>query len=342
MPVKLRAPCGRGNRDQWRAGTRVTMVSPPRTTEPTMRLAAATCVLMTAVSAANGQAPLPPPSSDPLAARAKGRSDAPVTVYEMSDFQCPYCRAFALTTMPLLEKEYVQTGKARSAHPRSTSREGCSKGRPPSRCSGPYWTRSTAARRPTGRGDGGPPFLHIPAERAAGRAGAAPRRPLRQEDRPRGGRASRRARAAGGVGAVAARPQTAARVGARALRGRRSAGQAGARDAPGRTAAVAARLYLLFPVRRAARPHAPRGLRRLSAVRPRGRCGGRAGRATTFGAGVLEARRMARAHARRAAARDKAGADLGDSGARQLAAALAGAPLGGARLSRPRSRGDNQ
>jgi len=36
-----------------------------------------------------------------------------VTVYEMSDFQCPYCRAFALTTMPLLEKEYVQTGKVR-------------------------------------------------------------------------------------------------------------------------------------------------------------------------------------------------------------------------------------
>src|SRR5436305_13474840 len=51
--------------------------------------------------------------SDPLAARAKGRPDAPVTVYEMSDFQCPYCRSFALTTMPLLEKEYVQTGQVR-------------------------------------------------------------------------------------------------------------------------------------------------------------------------------------------------------------------------------------
>src|SRR5437667_9038261 len=48
-----------------------------------------------------------------LAARTKGRPDAPVTVYEMSDFQCPYCRAFALATMPLLEREYVQAGKVR-------------------------------------------------------------------------------------------------------------------------------------------------------------------------------------------------------------------------------------
>ena len=51
--------------------------------------------------------------SDPLAPRTKGRADAPVTVYEMSDFQCPYCRAFALTTMPVLEREYVRSGKAR-------------------------------------------------------------------------------------------------------------------------------------------------------------------------------------------------------------------------------------
>src|SRR2546430_6590069 len=50
---------------------------------------------------------------DPLAARSKGRRDAPVTLYEMSDFQCPYCREFALTTMPLLEREYIATGKVR-------------------------------------------------------------------------------------------------------------------------------------------------------------------------------------------------------------------------------------
>jgi protein-disulfide isomerase len=50
---------------------------------------------------------------DPLAARSKGRRTAAVTVYEMSDFQCPYCRGFALETMPVLEREYVATGKVR-------------------------------------------------------------------------------------------------------------------------------------------------------------------------------------------------------------------------------------
>src|SRR2546427_12561099 len=48
-----------------------------------------------------------------LAARTKGRPDAPGTVYEMSDFQCPYCRAFALGTMPLLEREDVQAFNGR-------------------------------------------------------------------------------------------------------------------------------------------------------------------------------------------------------------------------------------
>src|SRR5438876_684983 len=50
---------------------------------------------------------------DPLVARSRGRLNAPVTVYEMSDFQCPYCRAFALTTLPLLERDYVASGKVR-------------------------------------------------------------------------------------------------------------------------------------------------------------------------------------------------------------------------------------
>jgi protein-disulfide isomerase len=49
----------------------------------------------------------------PLESRSKGSLKAPVTVYEMSDFQCPYCRQFALETFPQLEREYIRSGKVR-------------------------------------------------------------------------------------------------------------------------------------------------------------------------------------------------------------------------------------
>lgn len=52
-------------------------------------------------------------STAALAARSKGAVTAPVTVYEMSDFQCPYCRRFALEIFPALEAEYVRTGRVR-------------------------------------------------------------------------------------------------------------------------------------------------------------------------------------------------------------------------------------
>lgn len=50
---------------------------------------------------------------DPLALRTKGTAAAPVTVYEMSDFQCPYCKRHAEQVFPGLEKEYIATGKVR-------------------------------------------------------------------------------------------------------------------------------------------------------------------------------------------------------------------------------------
>lgn len=56
------------------------------------------------------QAPNPTqlsPDNDPVI----GNLNAPVQVYEFSDFQCPFCRRFFTDSLSQLEKEYVDTGK---------------------------------------------------------------------------------------------------------------------------------------------------------------------------------------------------------------------------------------
>jgi protein-disulfide isomerase len=42
-----------------------------------------------------------------------GAEDAPVTVVEFADYQCPFCLRFTKTTFPLLKKKYIDTGKVR-------------------------------------------------------------------------------------------------------------------------------------------------------------------------------------------------------------------------------------
>jgi protein-disulfide isomerase len=68
---------------------------------------------LAALFAAGGTALAQEQSSSAAATRAKGSASAPVTVYEMSDFQCPYCRRFALETFRAIEREYISPGKVR-------------------------------------------------------------------------------------------------------------------------------------------------------------------------------------------------------------------------------------
>ncbi len=48
-----------------------------------------------------------------LRSRARGSDSARVTVYEVADFECPYCAEFTRTVEPKLDSAYVKTGKVK-------------------------------------------------------------------------------------------------------------------------------------------------------------------------------------------------------------------------------------
>ena len=77
-----------------------------------MRVALAVAILALAL-AAGPSSPVAAQQDDLLAARTHGSPTAPVTVYEISDFQCPFCARFFLETMPSLEREYVVPGRVK-------------------------------------------------------------------------------------------------------------------------------------------------------------------------------------------------------------------------------------
>lgn len=78
--------------------------------------------LLMGISTGCGSATPEPPTVTPTPAwpsqtsegePAKGSPDAPVTIIEYTEFQCPFCARFVKETLPLIEEKYVATGKVR-------------------------------------------------------------------------------------------------------------------------------------------------------------------------------------------------------------------------------------
>lgn len=74
-------------------------------------------VTMTAVTKrlSNGGGTVRPESATVVvpAPLVLGRADAPVTIVEYTDFQCPFCARHATTTLPEIRRKYVATGQVR-------------------------------------------------------------------------------------------------------------------------------------------------------------------------------------------------------------------------------------
>ena len=55
----------------------------------------------------------PRPADIPRQGTTLGNPDAPLTIVEYSDFQCPFCRKASLEIVPQIEADYIATGKAK-------------------------------------------------------------------------------------------------------------------------------------------------------------------------------------------------------------------------------------
>jgi protein-disulfide isomerase len=55
--------------------------------------------------------PIPKAPVDLAGSATEGSPDAPIAIVVFSDFQCPFCRAFAESVLPTFRDQYVNTGR---------------------------------------------------------------------------------------------------------------------------------------------------------------------------------------------------------------------------------------
>lgn len=75
-------------------------------------LAVAVCLVWTGTFGPSHDGDMPQQPDPLIEQRTKGDREAPIKIYEVSDFQCPHCGTFSRSILPELDREYIQTGKA--------------------------------------------------------------------------------------------------------------------------------------------------------------------------------------------------------------------------------------
>jgi protein-disulfide isomerase len=96
------------------------LLTPQQQNEEILRELRAIRLLLERLTTVQPQQTAPAPPPQPTTAKvtnlkgyAMGKPDAPLTMVEFTDLQCPFCRQFSITSFEEIKKNWIDTGKLR-------------------------------------------------------------------------------------------------------------------------------------------------------------------------------------------------------------------------------------